>query len=510
MHLINPKRAAGAFLFALVAFAPMACEGNQTSLGVTPKTVSVPAEGGSSKIAFSAMTDWTATTSADWITLSSLSGEKGDVVVTVTVGKNESTTPRTGTVTISMPSFQISDIVTVSQDGATAIPDPTLTLSAHETHLGADGGSAQITVKTNQNWSAGSSVPWISANPASGIAGELSVTLTVEANATLEPREGEVTFTAGTLTEKVKITQDARKPSTLSLSSDAFTFASEGGRSNLVVTANVNWTASSNSDWLTIAPAEGIAGAMAAVVETSAYQGEEARTGAITFTGGDVTAVLMVTQLAPVKTDDPVLELSTGTLSFSDEAGSNDITVIGNVDWTAASDVDWLSVSPAQGTSGSATVTISVTQNAGQSDRGGKVSFTSGNLVRTLQVNQKGKVVESAPTINLSPVSLTFSTTGGTAEVSVTADAAWTASSDAAWLTVDSTSGTAGTKTIKVSATTNEHANDRSGAITFTAGATSVRLSVSQKGRGQISVGGITGSLGDWGDGGNADFNKNN
>ncbi len=510
MCVINPKQSVGAILLALAVLLTTACEGTQTSLGVTPKTVSVKAEGEAVTVAFSATMDWTATSSADWITLSPSSGKSGDIKMTITAKENTSTSPRTATVTVSMPSIQVSDVVTVSQAAAEVIPDPTLTLSARETTVGAEGGSAQITVETNQTWSATSSAQWISVNPASGIAGKVSVVFTIEANPNLEPREGQITFTAGNLTEVFNLTQYAKKPSSVTLSSDAFTFAAEGGMNNLVVTANVAWKAASSSDWLEITPAEGIAGATATVVKASAYNGEEPRTGFITFTGSDATATLYVTQLAPVKTDEPVLELSASTLSFSEEAGSNKISVIGNVSWSAASDASWLTVTPTRGEAGNVEVTITVSANNAEADRGGKVTFSSGGLVRTLIVNQKGKVNESAPSINLSTVSLTFSAEGGTADVSVTADAAWTASSDASWLKITPAKENAGAKTVKVSAEANSSANDRSGAITFTSGSTSVRLSVSQKGRGQQSVGGITGELGDWGDGGSIDFNKNN
>lgn len=494
----------------LAAFSLLACEGSQTSLGVTPKTVSVNAEGGSVQVAFSATMDWTASTSADWISLSPSSGTAGDIVMTVTVQKNSSTSPRSTVVTVSMPSIQVSDVVTVSQEAAAAIPDPSFSLSAHETVMGAEGGSAQLTVKTNQTWSARSSGNWITVTPEAGIAGEMSIILTVAANPALEPREGEITFTAGPLTDVFKLTQYARKPASVTLSSDAFIFPAEGGLNNLVISANVAWTAQSGDVWLKITPAEGIAGAVAAVVEASAYEGEDARTGTITFSGGDASATLFVTQLAPVKTDDPVLELSASTLSFPDSAGSNEISVIGNVSWNAVSDAGWLTVTPAQGQAGNVSVTITVTANTAASDRGGKVSFISGNLVRTLIVNQKGKVSESAPTIDLSPVSLTFSTEGGTAEISLSADAAWSASADATWISVNPARAEAGTRAVKVTAARNESSNDRSGAVVFTAGNTSVRLSVSQKGRGQQSLGGITGELGNWADGGSADFNKNN
>ncbi len=510
MISLELKPILNALAASLVLMLAASCEGNQMGLGLTPTTVNVPAEGGSAQVAFSAQSAWTATTTAEWIQLSPSSGEAGDIVMKVEVGANTTTSPRTSLVTVAIPDIGLSGVVTVSQEAAAVVPDPVLVISANETTLNANGGSAQVTVQTNRDWTAVSDVDWITVDPASGISGRVTVTITAAANATFEQRVGKVTFKAENLTETFTLTQYAKKPASVSLSSDAFVFAAEGGMNNLIVTSNVDWTAKTNDSWLTVTPDNGITGASGVVIKAEANSGTEPRTGSVVFTGGDATTTLMVTQLAPASPEVPSLELSASTLTFSEEAGENSISVIASVAWRASSDSNWITIAPASGESGTVTVKITVAANTAEADRGGKVTFTAGDIVRTLIVNQKGKVPESAPTITLSPVSLTYSSDGGTASVSVTADAAWRASADADWITIQPASGAIGTTTIKVTTSANKQANDRAGAVVFTAGSTSVRLSLSQKGLTQQALGGITGDLGDWGDGGSADFNKNN
>ena len=505
---LKPILNALAVSFVLILAA--SCEGSQVGLGLTPATVNLPAEGGSARVAFSAQEAWKATTTAEWIRLSPSSGEAGDIVMTVEVAENTTTTPRTTLVTVSVPSIELSGTLTVSQEGATVVPDPVLTISAHETTMNANGGSAQVTVQTNRTWTATSDAAWITVDPASGISGNVTVSIKAAANDTFEQRSGKVTFKAENLTETFTLTEYAKKPASVSLSSDAFVFAADGGMNNLVVTSNVDWTATTQDSWLTVTPDSGISGASAVVIKADANTESEPRTGSIVFTGDDATTTLMVTQLAPASPEVPSLELSASTLTFSEEAGSNDISVIASIAWRASSDSNWITLTPTSGEGGTVNVRISVTANSAEADRGGKVTFTAGDLVRTLIVNQKGKVPETAPTITLSPVSLTYSSDGGTASVSVTADAAWTASADANWITIQPASGAVGTTTIKVTTSANKSANDRAGAVVFTAGKTSVRLSLSQKGLTQQALGGITGDLGDWGDGGSADFDKNN
>ena len=82
--------------------------------------------------------------------------------------------------------------------------------------------------------------------------------------------------------------------------------------------------------------------------------------------------------------------------------------------------------------------------------------------------------------ITVDPVTLTFEKAGGTETVSVTANVAWTASSDADWLTIDPASGT-NDGTITVTSTENG-VDARNATITVTDGAITKTVAVSQKG----------------------------
>ena len=63
---------------------------------------------------------------------------------------------------------------------------------------------------------------------------------------------------------------------------------------------------------------------------------------------------------------------------------------------------------------------------------------------------------------------------------------------------------------MSITAQANSTTSDRSAVITLTSGNTSVTISVSQKAHGQTGIGGINGGINDWGDGGDANFDKNN
>ena len=84
------------------------------------EALSFPAEGSSQEIAFAATLEWTASSSEEFVSLEPASGEAGEAVVTVTVGKNEAYESRTATVTLTCG----EDVKTVTLTQAAAEQAP--------------------------------------------------------------------------------------------------------------------------------------------------------------------------------------------------------------------------------------------------------------------------------------------------------------------------------------------------------------------------------------------------
>lgn len=86
-----------------------------------------------------------------------------------------------------------------------------LSASPETFNFKAEGGEGTINVSSSREWSvfASNSEPWITVTPGSGASGSASVKVSVQANSTYEPREGEVTVKAGSERKYIKITQDA-------------------------------------------------------------------------------------------------------------------------------------------------------------------------------------------------------------------------------------------------------------------------------------------------------------
>lgn len=93
-----------------------------TELSITPKQVTIKAEGGQASIAFTAPTVWSASSDADWITIDPSVGKTGDVVVTITALPNTDGKERTTYVTVE--SGKLSSSATIVQEGAGGSTQP--------------------------------------------------------------------------------------------------------------------------------------------------------------------------------------------------------------------------------------------------------------------------------------------------------------------------------------------------------------------------------------------------
>ncbi|MFA5066394.1 MAG: polysaccharide deacetylase family protein, partial [Dehalococcoidia bacterium] len=169
-----------------------------------------------------------------------------------------------------------------------------------------------------------------------------------------------------------------------------------------------------------------------------------------------------------IEAPSPTIAFSPAGLTFSGTQGggnpaSQSLSITnsggGTLTWTASSDAAWLTLSPDSGTA-PGTVTVSADTTGLSADTyNGTITITSAGATNTPQAVPVTLTVQApSPTIAFSPAGLTFSGTqggGNPASQSLTitnsggGTLTWTASSDAAWLTLSPDSGTApGTVTV--------------------------------------------------------------
>ncbi|HOZ22874.1 MAG TPA: BACON domain-containing protein, partial [bacterium] len=342
-------------------------------LTVAPVSLSFGAGAGSSTFGITSNLSWSVSDDAPWLSASPASGAR-DTTVTVTVAANTTTTPRSGT--LSITGGGITRSVTVTQSAAAAI----LTASTTSLIFSASSGSAGFTVSSNISWSASADAAWLTVSPASGT-GDSMMTVAVTANPTVNPRSALVVITGGGITRNVAVTQSAGAAA-ITLSRSAIPFGADAATAELEVTANISWSASDDAAWLMVSPAAA-PNDTTVTVTALANPATSARTATVTFTGGGVVRMLTVTQAGSAAN----LSVNPAGLSFAAGAASAPLAVTANVAWSADDNAPWVTLSPAGG-SRDTTVTVMVTANPTTSSRSATVTITGGGMSRSVAINQ--------------------------------------------------------------------------------------------------------------------------
>jgi hypothetical protein len=434
------------------------------SLTVTPTTQSVAAAAGNFGVTVTSNIAWTVSSNAAWLTASPTSGTgNGSVSASYTANSGAQ---RSGVLTFT--GGGITRTVTVTQAAAAA----SLTVTPTVQSVATTAGSLNITVASNVAWSVSSNAAWLTASPTSG-SNNGTVTANYTAN-TGAARTGILTFTGGGITRTVTITQAAPvfltvTPSTQSVSKAAGTFG-------ITVSSNIAWTISSNAAWLTTSP---VSGSNNGTVNASyAANTGAARTGILTFSGAGLTQTVTVSQA-----DGRTFYVSPETYAAPATSGSFTLNVFSSSfsTWNTSSNASWLSASRSFG-NGNGTVTITHAANTGNT-RIGVITISSNFESRTVTVTQSGN---TTPVLTISPSSRSVADAAGSFTASVTANVPWTASSNAAWLSMSPNSGT-GNSSVTLSHTANTGAA-RTGIVTLSGGGVSTTITVTQAAAPSLTV----------------------
>lgn len=161
---------------------------------VTPQSAEFGSNAGSVSLSVSSSKDWTASTDADWVTLSKTSGEKGECQVRLSVKDNTKYDDRSATVTFSSESKKLTPITIriVQAKKEAFILNGDVLFSIPDT-----GGDITVKVETNMEYeitySSGAEI-WIKENKTKAL-NSFSHSFTVTANDNLLERKGTIYFT---------------------------------------------------------------------------------------------------------------------------------------------------------------------------------------------------------------------------------------------------------------------------------------------------------------------------
>lgn len=272
------------------------------------------------------------------------------------------------------------------------------------------GGTLEVTISSNVEWSV--SIPetasWLSVSPASGAAGEeITITFTATANDNYDKRSAAVTVGGenkkGSDSAEFTITQ--KQKGALILTDDVVEVGYEGGKVSVTLSANSDVTyaiADDAKDWIVVAEPNG-APTRALVESTYDFNVlpnpvKEAREGVITFTNEAGSETVTVKQEA-LPEPDPELAISPAAISdVAIDGATVKLSLTSNMPWVVSipDGVNWLTVSPDQGEAGeNIEVTVTIQGHDANDGRTTDLTFTCTNAeneskVVTVKVAQDG------------------------------------------------------------------------------------------------------------------------
>ena len=348
---------------------------------------------------------WTATSNADWCTVSPNTGKENGTI-TVSATANPASTNRNAVITLTTKDNKAKVELNVVQSATN------LSVSRNSISFSAPASQNTFTVSSNASWTATSDKEWCTVN-----ANGNTVTVSVTENLTGSDRDANVTVI---VSEELKATVSVTQAkATLSVSNSNISLAGTQSQSSFNVTSNIStWTVSSDKTWCTavrnnnrvdISATENLSGAT--------------RTATVTVSISENQSVTVnVTQ------NMPTLTTSKTDISFDGRTSTNSFTVNSAIqNWTVNSNQNWCQVA-ANGN----TVNISVENNLTGNERKAIVTVSIGSN-QHIEVT----VTQSAATLSTSKTNISLAGNQTSDSFTVTSNfTTWTVSSNQTWCSV--------------------------------------------------------------------------
>lgn len=176
---------------------------------------------------------------------------------------------------------------------------------------------------------------------------------------------------------------------------------------------------------------------------------------------------------------EPKITLNSNDVISADyKASSYELSFVSNCDWTIHSPESWISISPAKGSSGKNTVSVSLLENPGDKRDGNiyiEYNSKDGSAIN-IHVTQS-----ESESINISKTSFELPSDGGDIEITVKSQVKYSYTLNADWISTSSESEDG--KIFKFHISPNDNRDSRIGIIKFSYHSSSVEVTVNQLGK---------------------------
>lgn len=415
----------------------------------------------SETITVTANCSWSASSSANWLTVS-----QKDNTITLAVTANESNSNRTGTISVvHYGTTNASQKITVRQVPAS------INASTESLVFNNTASSVNVTINAEASWTTSSSASWIDISPASGESGTSTMKVSVSPNTSTSERSGYVNLSIGG-SQRIQI-PIRQRGIYIETEQTELSFNAAGGSQNLSVLSNTNWTVSSAPSWITVSPSQGEGdGSVKVTASDNPYTTNRSGVIHLTQTGLSIDVAVSVSQAGKT------FNVNTTVLNFEDKQSTQTIDIQTDGTWTASASESWITISPTSNSSNS-TLSVTVSENTSDNERSGQIVVVMADKSATINVVQKGKYFTVSNNL------LTYTSKGGVIDVSISTNDSWSAKVEdgSTWLTLSKTSGT-GNVDVKVTASDNASVNSRTATLIFeTTHNQKVRVVVTQDAR---------------------------
>lgn len=191
---------------ALVGLAAVSCKSEkeaEDALNIVGTTINVGKDAASPVISFKANKAWTATSDSPWIVPAQTSGEAGSVNLTLAVAENTTWEQRSGKVTVAVGLVK-TDFTVVQ--GTESVLETGIVIE-----VSPEAQDIEIPVRSNLQYTVtpDAASTWIKVVSTKSAPTEKVVTVHVDANTELAPREGTFTLTAPGYSQQYVVFQNA-------------------------------------------------------------------------------------------------------------------------------------------------------------------------------------------------------------------------------------------------------------------------------------------------------------
>ena len=419
--------------------------------------ISVESAEQSITLSFSTNVAWSATVSADWLTISPSSGEAGKNSVKVEVEENRTGQPRSATITISDKESTQKVSVTVRQETLKA----SLTVSPESLEFSANKGEEMLNVTSNTDWVITKDAEWITLDSDKG-KGLATIAAGVTENTSLTSRTGSITVSTsdGSVKKTVSVRQSGAAV-VFSVDKNEHSVAAAGGDFSVKVTRNIGYKINSQPEWVKQTDKANSGNVDTYTFTAEANTSTEAREGVIVFCNDNNECVPVTVKQAGANA---TLSVSPAELTFTANTESKSLDVTSNTAWTAASGASWAKLNKTNG-SGNAQIAVTAEENTAITQRSATITIKTadGKASATVKVTQSAANVIFSVDKNEHSVAAA----GGDFSVKVTRNIGYKINSQPEWVkqTGKVPSGNTDTYTFKTEVNTSTAA--REGVIVF-------------------------------------------